>query len=153
MKPRPRRAEREIAQILSEKFVQYGFDPVERIPILGRTGPDISLNEFGLVVDVKSRIEVPKGYIVETATLFGDLIGIPVSEMDGLDQPAASGPTSKTVQRWFWHMDRWRVQHVPLGITALVLHRPKLPFGKSILIIHEGQKEDFVQQWKQTALP
>ena len=153
MKPRPRRAEREIARILSGKFVQYGYDPVERIPILGREGPDISLNAFGLVVDVKSRLEVPKGYIVDEATMFGDLIGIPISEMDKLVTPARPGPFSKTVQRWFWHMDKWRVQHEPSTITALVLHRPKLPYGKSILVIHEGQKEDFVQKWKSTVLP
>jgi hypothetical protein len=153
MKSRPRRAEREIANLLSDIFGRHGYDAVERIPVLGRTGPDISLNAFGLVVDVKSRLEVPKGFITDTATMFGDLIGIPVSEMDNLAAPEKSGPFSKIVQRWFEHMDEWRVQHEPSGITALVLHRPKLPYGKSILIIHKGQKEDFVQKWKQTVLP
>ena len=147
MKSRPRRVEREIAKILTEKFIQHGYDPVERIPVLGRTGPDISLNAFGLVVDVKSRIQVPKGCIVNEATMFGDLIGIPVSEMDHLIEPVSDGPVSILVQRWFWHMDLWRVSKAPSGITALVLHRPKLPYGESILIIHKTQKEDFAKKW------
>ena len=147
MKARPRRVEREIANILSGKFGLIGLDPVERIPVLGRKGPDISLNAFGLVVDVKSRLEVPKGYIVNTATLFGDLIGIPISEMDKLVTPARSSLISKLVTRWFWHMDEWRVQKAPSGITALVLHRPKMPYGNSILIIHKTQKENFANKW------
>ena len=147
MKARPRRVEREIATILSDKFALIGLDPVERIPVLGRVGPDISLNAFGLVIDVKSRLEVPKGFIVDQSTLFGDFIGIPISEMENLDTPRVSGPSSKLVTRWFWHMDEWRVQKAPSGITALVLHRPKLPYGNSILIIHKTQKEYFANKW------
>jgi len=38
MKARPRRVEREIAALLSEKFTAIGMRPVVRIAVLGRTG-------------------------------------------------------------------------------------------------------------------
>jgi len=55
-----KRVEVRVAEILSEIFSDAGKDPVERIPILGRTGPDISHNQIELIVDVKSRHQVPK---------------------------------------------------------------------------------------------
>ena len=36
------------------------MDPVERLPVIGRTGPDITMNKLALAVDIKSRLEVPK---------------------------------------------------------------------------------------------
>ena len=59
MKATPRKAEREIALVFSQFFSDIGMSPVERIPILGRTGPDITINEANLVIDVKSRKSVP----------------------------------------------------------------------------------------------
>jgi hypothetical protein len=151
MKQRPRRAEREIARILSEKFVGIGMDPVERIPVLGRTGPDISLNQFRLVVDVKSRLEVPKGYLVPEITSFGALIGVPLCKMQDLafQVPETERPVSVIVNRWFAHMDEWTKAKTRGGITALVLHRPKLPFGKAVLIISKSQMEEFARIWQQ----
>jgi hypothetical protein len=148
MKAAPRNAEREIARILSEFFVSLGMSSVERIPVLGRTGPDITINEFGLVVDVKNRLEVPKGYFHDGLTSFGELLGFPISEMNSVKgEPAEEWPASKTVTAWFWHMDEWRVKYCKQGITALVLHRPnqRMPFGKSMVIISKLQKEYFAQ--------
>jgi len=50
----------EVAKRLTAFFVSINMDPVERLPVIGRTGPDITMNQLGLVVDVKSRLEVPK---------------------------------------------------------------------------------------------
>ena len=60
MKARPRAVENRIAEALNVHFEYLGLAPVERIPVLGRTGPDLTTNEMNLVVDVKSRLEVPK---------------------------------------------------------------------------------------------
>lgn len=155
MKQAPRRCEREIAAILTTRFVRYGYSPVERIPILGRTGPDITINEFNLVVDVKNRLEVPKCYIREGLTDFGDLLRVPISEMELLaGEPSEIGPKSVTVSQWFWHMNEWRIRYHRHGITALVLHRPGqiMPYGESMLIISKLQKEYFAQCLKQMLL-
>jgi hypothetical protein len=42
---------------------------------------------------------------------------------------------SVTVNRWLAHMDEWTQAHEPWGISALVLHRPQLPYGESLLVI------------------
>jgi hypothetical protein len=153
MKARPRNVENEIAKILSEKFVSIGLDPVERIPVTGRTGPDITFNELALIVDVKSRLEIPKGFIVTKVTTFGnDLIGVPVSEMESLlvAIPEA-GPTSKIVSAYYAHMKEWTDAKCRRGITAIVLHKPKLAYAKSVLIISVSQMEEFAKRWNQTA--
>ena len=72
MKARPRSVERKVAAFLSRYFVQLGLSPVERIPVLGRSGPDITSNEWGLVIDVKSRLEVPKTPFTEHPTIAFD---------------------------------------------------------------------------------
>ena len=60
MKARPRSVENEVAKYLSRKFAALELDPVERVPVLGRAGPDVSINQSQLAIDVKSRKEVPK---------------------------------------------------------------------------------------------
>ena len=70
MKARPRRAEREVARHLSSFFEALGLPAVERIPVLGRTGPDITWNEFKLIVDVKSRLSVPKGISIPKGKVY-----------------------------------------------------------------------------------
>jgi hypothetical protein len=150
LKAAPRRAEREIARILTERSALLGYDPIFRIPVLGKTGPDLTTNELNLVIDVKNRLECPKGYFRPGLTSFGNLIGFPISEMELVaGEPTEEGPISKIVERWFAHMDEWRLKYHKKGITALVLHRPnqtpKMPFGKSVLLISNTQKEYFAQ--------
>ena len=48
-----------MAEHLTAFFNSLGLREVHRIPVLGRTGPDIEINEFGLIIDVKSRLSVP----------------------------------------------------------------------------------------------
>jgi hypothetical protein len=134
-----------VARHLTEFSATLGASPVERIPVLGRTGPDITTNELGLVVDVKSRREVPTGYFHPNACLFGVLVGVPINRIMLLanDCPReVSDFTSVLVERWYAHMDEWRKAHFPRGISALVLHRPKKPIGKSMLIIHQSSVEE-----------
>jgi hypothetical protein len=150
MRSAPRRCENAIAEIISKKSDALGLSQVYRLPVTGRTGPDISINELNLVIDVKNRLEVPKGYFHSGLTTFGNLVGVPISEMElMLGEPTEEGPISKIVTAWFDHMDEWRLKYNKKGITALVLHRPnqtpKMPFGKSVLLISNTQKEYFAQ--------
>lgn len=143
MKARPRRAEREIALILSALFEKHGYTKVERIPVLGRAGPDIEINEFGLVVDVKSRLEVPRLFAGESFD-FGGLIGFPASESWGELVPHRP---SILVEKWFAHLDEWRISNYPSGITALVLHRPGVPYGRAVMILAKPQTKEFINRW------
>lgn len=142
MKSRPRSVEREVAKHLTAFFIPQGYSEVERIPVLGREGPDISINEFGLVVDVKSRLEVPKSYM--TPGVHGSLYGCHLDDIH-FDLPA-SDFVSVIVERWFAHMHEWTVRKYKTGITALVLHRPRVPIGKSVLLIQDV--EEFQKRWK-----
>lgn len=149
MKARPRHAENRVAEILSEYFVSIGASPVERIPVIGRTGPDLTINEVGLVVDVKSRLEVPKSYLRTWPCYHADLFSFPLLLLDGvltngileLEAPRTDGKIAKTVTDYWDHMQSWTLKHRPDGITAIVLHAPKLPFGMAQMVIHQTQLE------------
>lgn len=150
MKPRPRHAERSIAEILSDFFSLYGYPPVRRIPVLGRTGPDIEINGFGLVVDVKSRLEVPKGVFFDRLVSFCDYLAVPM-EMLGELLISEAEPVqfaSVLVDRYYNHMHEWTVENCPSGITAVVLHRPKKPYGKAMLIMKKQDRRRFIEQCK-----
>jgi hypothetical protein len=143
MKARPRRAERDVAALLSKFFRSIGRSPVERIPVLGRTGPDITLNALGLVVDVKSRIEVPMGAFFEHPVCYqGIYDAVPLAKVaDLLISEGIVVPfKSKQVDYWYAHMDEWTQVHQPDGISALVLHRPKMPYGKAMLILKNRRR-------------
>ena len=152
MKARPRFAENKIAELLSEQFALIGIPPVERIPVTGRTGPDISFHDdFPLIVDIKSRIQCPKGYFGWSAFETEDHVGI---EMDilhsiGCGFLVIKGMVnqSKIVDDWLKHMDEWRLEHYPQGISAIVLHRPKLPYGKAMLIISQQDRRRLEELW------
>lgn len=142
MKARPRRAERKIAEILSDFFSLYGYSPVERVPVIGRTGPDLQINDFELIVDVKSRLEVPKGVIFDRLVCFGDYFAVPLEMLGELPISEAEPVLFSSVQvdQYYNHMDEWTVKHHPSGITALVLHRPKMPFGKAMFILKNRRR-------------
>jgi hypothetical protein len=148
MKARPRNAENRVCEELNKWFVQIGHVPVSRIPTTGRTGPDIEINALHLVIDVKSRIEVPKSYMVESGA-WGNLIGVSLKHLDNITnmvQNLRIAPC-KTVSNYFSHMDEWTKVHRPGYITALVLHRPGMPFGKAVFIINQSQREELTTRW------
>lgn len=145
MKGRPRSIENKVAAWITELSAPKGYKAVERIPVLGRTGPDLTINELGLVVDVKSRLEVPKSVFMKPLEMidFGGLIGIRLDHLDLLmveyKATCIRGP-SVLVRRWFDHMDEWRQENYPQGVTALVLHRPGRHVGTSTVIISSEQR-------------
>lgn len=142
MKARPRRIEREVARCLSTFFLSLNLDEVERKPVTGRTGPDVTYNkEFKLIVDVKSRLEVPKGVMTrkedELIRCPGEWIGCQLDDPKTLLNGGAirDVKASKLVTRWLVHMDEWTAKNEPEGITALVLHRPGMEIKRSLLLI------------------
>jgi len=142
MKSRPRRAENRIAQILSDFFCEHGLSPIERIPVLGRTGPDLTINESGLVIDVKSRQSCPIS-VFKALERTGRARNRHHSafQLDRLEEALLSEAQymplrfSKTVDGWLDHMEEWTGQEAPWGISALVLHRPQMPYGQGALVL------------------
>jgi len=146
-----KRIEEKVARHLSDIFSDVGEEPVARIPILGRTGPDISYNDIKLIVDVKSRNEVPKSSIAVKGEVleFGDMIGFCISDLNGLaDLTPLTAPPSVLVSNWLSHMHEWTVEHEPEGISCIVLHRPGMPVGKSTVIIHSKERNKLCQKMR-----
>jgi hypothetical protein len=147
MKARPRGVENKIAEHLSAFFASRNWAPVERIPILGRTGPDITINESKLVIDVKSRIEVPKSAIAASGAItdYGNgLIGCRLDQIAFLFDEVypirfRARPT-KVVMDWWKHMDEWTQENCPGNVSALVLHRPGNGTHNTTVVIHSQQR-------------
>ena len=153
MKPRPRSVEREVAAALSALFDSIHHAPVERIPVLGRCGPDLSYNDLQLIIDVKSRLKVPQSHLAGTLPFLTEdgLIGIRLERLLDLSWQAAfhkaePTPASRTVRSWWEHMDEWRRDHEPQGVSALVLHRPRMPIGHATVIIHSLDRSRLCQR-------
>ncbi len=148
MKARPRSVEREVAAFLSQLLSDTG-NLIERIPVLGRTGPDLTYHPpLNLIIDVNSRLQVPqcmlaaKLCVFETANnLTGfrleDLLQLPYFEIS-----AAVRPASVIVADWWAHMDLWRLDHEPKGISAIILHRPRMPIGHATVIISSSDRSE-----------
>jgi len=154
MKARPRSVERNVAAFLSRHFVQHNLSPVERIPVLGRTGPDITINEWGLVIDVKSRLEVPRTPFTPYPVIAFDdeecLIGARLKDIPLLVEDTLATPidfSSILVRKWYLHMQEWTLANHPTGIPALVLHRPKMPIGAALLILSQENRRRLIT-WK-----
>jgi len=81
--------------------------------------------------------------------IFGMLIATPMMHLPLIGTPFTKimDRTSITVSAWFDHMDAWRKDHQPDGITALVLHRPNLPYGLSTFVMSTIQLKEFIQRW------
>jgi hypothetical protein len=154
MKARPRHAENTVASLLSDFYKEIDMKPVERIPVIGRTGPDITLNEFQLVVDVKSRKAIPPKYVAfkkQYAYDFHYMI-IPLHNLAEIRRKGFApysmaqviAMNSKMIDGYWTHMDEWTQAHCPDGITAVVLHRPNLPYGNACLVISEQDRRRFL---------
>ena len=136
MKSRPRYAENRIAKELTDILGA----PFERIPVLGRTGPDLTVNSTQLVIDVKSRKSCPKTYfckgMIHKTTHH---CSVALSDLQNFAElPAMSRHYSIIVGRWLDHMHAWTIENVPNGITALIIHRPGMPYGESRLIFYHS---------------
>lgn len=144
MKSRPRRAENQIADHLSQFFTHNSLSPIERIPVLGRTGPDLTINESGLIADVKSRQACPKStFSAVKRTGKARNKQHTAFQLDQLQECFIDNPDtqymplrySKVVDDWLSHMDEWTKEFSPWGISGIILHTPQLPYGQSVLII------------------
>ena len=143
MKARPRSVEREVAECLTTHFTSMGLSPVQRIPVLGRTGPDLEVNESKLAIDVKSRKEVPKiMWHPKGAAQWGiqePLVAVRLCEFEklfGEIKPVSIIPP-KTVRGYMEHMAAWSEEHIP----AIVLHRPRMWIANAIFVIREADIE------------
>jgi len=139
VKARPRSVENEVAKYLSRKFAALELDPVERVPVLGRAGPDVSVNQSRLAIDVKSRLEVPKFmWHPKGAAQWGiqePLVAVRLCEFEklfGEIKPVSIIPP-KTVRGYMEHMAAWSEEHIP----AIVLHRPRMWIANAIFVIRE----------------
>ena len=148
MKGRPRSVERKVAEHLTKILSDVGKcdKPLARIPVLGRTGPDITYNETKLIVDVKSRKAVPACLLAGDYDLLATedgLLGVRLDQMSHIDETWMTIPTksSKVVKDWLDHMDEWTKINEPDGISAIVLHRPGMPIGHSTVIISKEKLE------------
>jgi len=147
MKARPRRIENMVAEWITRLSVSKGYEPVERVPVIGRTGPDLTINGLGLVIDVKSRLEVPQSVLIDGPMgmiEMDGLIGVRLDcyelLFDRLIEPNTFRRPSKIVKDYWLHMDEWKQQHYPKGITTLVLHKPGRHVGGSTFLIHSDER-------------
>ena len=146
MKSRPRRIENRVAEEMSKFYESINMSPVVRIPILGRAGPDISLNELNLAIDVKSRKSCPKlirpkpGFVSYAPDWAWHAVRL--DEIDLLLQRTArlqQIKRSKMIQDWLDHMDEWSVEQDEHIISGLVIHRPGEQVKAAILVIKQWE--------------
>ena len=134
MKSRPRNAENRIADELNKWFIKHGLSPVERIPVLGRAGPDVTYNELKLNLDAKSRKSIPASFKLKPPNIltFGsEYWGFPLCDLDYIVEPKGSRlsiiNTSVVVERWIKHM----------GVNGgVILHWPNTPYKHAVLCLH-----------------
>lgn len=144
MKPRPRSVEREVSDLLSEIYIRHGYSPVKRIPILGRTGPDIEINETRFVIDVKSRIAVPQSHLLDKGEIgiFGDYVGVRLGELDQESFKSRLVRPSLIVLAWLEHMEAWTKEYLSGGISVLILHRPNKKIANATFIVKSERWSD-----------
>ena len=133
--------ERKVAAKLNDGLSGVGkFKPIERIPLLGREGPDLTVNETGLVINVKSRECIPPRLFPISGRILNigyyscfrleDLCKLPDMAIDGGTEPW------KRLTDWYERMDQWTQEFQPKGITCIVIHRPRMPIGHAGVVIH-----------------
>ena len=138
-----KQSERTIAALLNQTLSDIGnFKPIERIPLLGRDGPDLTVNESGLVINVKSRLEISRNLFPKSSQVFisGGLLIFRLDEI-GCLYSAEMDPlpidSSKMLTDWWEWMEKWTKENEPeRGISAIILHRPRLPYGDVAVVIH-----------------
>nr|MBN1228911.1 hypothetical protein [Anaerolineae bacterium] len=158
MKARPRSVERRVAEELSKFLEDFDVETedIERIPVLGRTGPDLTFpNFFNLAVDVKSRQSIPKGIydavergkgrLLTRQWAVASLYSFPVlwSEKTFRHEHV----TSTTVNKWLNHMAEWTdgtaSEPAHGGIPALILHITGTPIKSSLLVLRRADLDAF----------
>lgn len=160
MKARPRNAENRIAEELTLALGPHvlGDFVFERIPVIGRRGPDLTYpNPLDLAIDVKTRLSVPKGlfkqfpisepdwdsHCVVVADFFVCRVhAIKYSLLSG--RWACTDWRSEQVWNWYRNMARWTVTNP--SIPALILHRPRMKYRDSVFICHRLTRHDLAMK-------
>lgn len=171
MKGRPRSVENKVALHISKFLATLDLEPVERIPVLGRTGPDIDVwPGLQVAVDVKSRKACPKsyklygphlqtwGHEVDNEEIY--YIGCRLGDLSMLFDVEnivmhMVRPASKVVSGWMGHMSEWTLEQEVNGyfedfiVPALVLHWPSTPVKNSTFLIYEHDRSllDARRKW------
>ena len=154
MKARPRGIENKIADQLTLHFVKMGMSPVKRIPVLGRAGPDIDVNESGLAVDVKSRKEIPLGnyrFARKKVVRMGEMLAVKLADLPLIytDLPASEDLSeTKTVKNYLDHMAEWTNDND--CIPAIVLHRPGTHTSNAVFIIYARDRIRLKEKFNET---
>src|SRR5512144_3154633 len=105
--------ERNVASQLNALLSDVGnFTPIERIPLLGREGPDLTINEVGLVINVKSRAIIPPRLFPQAKQLLhiSDLVCFRMEDLCRVSSfpiLAAATPSWKKLKDWWEFMDKW----------------------------------------------
>ena len=138
-----KQVERGAAEELNRVLSGIGnFTPVARIPLLGREGPDLTVNETGLVINVKSRSVIPARLFPEHSQLLriGDLVVFRLAALPLASRYEPCEPMQpwKKLQDWYDLMDQWTQEYQPGGISAIFLHRPRMPYGNMGIAIHHA---------------
>jgi hypothetical protein len=161
--------ERGVAAELNQVLSGIGnYSPIERIPLLGRDGPDLTMNESGLVINVKSRQAIldrlfPKERHI--ITIGGAYICFRLKDLPAIIAKQGCfhyDYTDEWVQlsAWYATMNLWtegirngmstttimRHSQMPVKawtnafksncISAIILHRPRMPYGNCGVVIH-----------------
>lgn len=168
--------ERAVAAELNRVLSDAGkFSPIERIPLLGRDGPDVTINETGLVINVKSRKVIPdylfpkannilysgkimifrlnelptlfNGEPKEACLIFNPKMGLSstnhwgqlqewYAEMDAWTQQLKIHTTTTIMRNSRMPVDKWTSAFKQNCISAIILHRPRMPIGHCGVAIH-----------------
>lgn len=150
MKARPRSVENRAAEAVSAHFAALGLPGVSRIPVLGRAGPDLGWNEMKLIIDVKSRKEIPKAifFPLTVPFCFDGMAAARLANLNTLweDHPAAPLDfSSKIIRDYLEHMEEWTREECPEGISCVILHRPEMPIGASVAVIHFHNRRRLIE--------
>ena len=152
MKARPRATENGIARELNKVLADLNYDKIERIPVLGRTGPDLTINQLGLVIDVKSRKSCPKGIMPDKNEIksfeYGGMTfwAVRVSDVRNKDMPIVAVKGSKMIYDWWMHMDEWTQEKTTGKTTCIITHKPKIPYGNAAAIFKSIDLERLMEK-------
>ena len=142
--------EKKIAEQLNIYFNEIGMKEIARIPILGRNGPDLTVNESGLLIDVKHRLSNPKFLQMEdgqVAKVGHSLLAVKVKDIYSLaetDRIDVALRGSRLVHKYYDHMHSHsrEKKYMPNGnaIPCIILHYPNHEYKDSILIIGKNDR-------------
>ncbi len=154
MKARPRHVENRVADELNLFLDRHAIPRTERIPVLGRTGPDLTpIKWIDLAIDVKSRLSVPKSMLAPQGKSLqaGPMIAVRIGELDAwLGEPSVicREPYSTVVLGWLEHMSVWVNEEFGGGIPGIVLHIPGTRVSNATLVVYQSDMRRLYDKYR-----